>query len=208
MAQQASTADWIAAIGQAAGALFTAAAVAVALGIALADRRRLRREEDERGKRNARMVLVRGTGSHPVGQDEHGYQSELRIYFTNHSDRPIFNVYAEAWPVGTSLDEQPRWAVHSEVVLPGQPAEPTEYFAMKVTTKEPPPISIAAWRLRWTDVDGRQWYGDEPRQVQPLPFSGQPPGRYTGRAAEATPTKASRGWQKLIQRINRSDRST
>ncbi len=200
LAEQATTADWIAAIGQAVGAVFTAAAVAVALGIALADRRRQQREDDERAKRNARMVLVRGTGSVPATQDETGYQSKLRIYFTNHGDRPIFDVYAEAWPAGNSIEESPRWAVHSEIVLPGQPTEPKEYFEMTVTTKEPPPVALTAWRLRWTDVDGRQWCGDEPRQFQPLPFTGQPPRPYTGSRSGPEQATRVRGWRRWLGR--------
>jgi hypothetical protein len=175
---QATTADWVAAIGQVAGAVFTALAVAVALWIALADARRRRNDDETRVWTRARMVLVHGTGVRSSSQDEHGFHHELLIYFTNHSDQPIFDVYAEAWPGGHSLEQQPRWAVASKIVKPG---EPEEFFMMKVTTKEPS-FSLAAWRVRWTDVDGHQWYGDQTNQYQPLPYTGKPPRRYTGQS--------------------------
>lgn len=174
--QQASTADWVAAIGQVAGALFTFVAVVVALWIAISDSRRRDRDEETRAKANARMVLVRGTGSRVVSHDDHGYQLDLMIYFTNHGDRPIFDVYAEAWPEGTALDEPPQWAVAGEIVQPG---EPEECFMMKVTSPSEL-IQLAAWRVRWTDADGRHWFGDQTRQYQPLPYTGQAPRRYTG----------------------------
>jgi hypothetical protein len=173
---QATTADWVAAIGQVAGAVFTALAVAVALWIALADARRRRRDDETRAWTRARMVLIRGTGVRSTGRDEHGFHHELLINFTNHGDRPIFDVYAEAWSSGHSLEQKPPWAVTSEIVKPG---EPEEFFLMKVTTKEPT-VALAAWRVRWTDVDGRQWFGDQVGQYQPMPYTGEPPRMYMG----------------------------
>jgi hypothetical protein len=141
--------------------------------------RRRRREQEEQAWANARLVLVRGTGDRPVGQDEHGFQRELLIYFINHSGRPILDVRAEAWPSGTDITEPPMWAVQSEIVQHGEPAEPNEYFMMRVTAPEPR-IGLRAWRVRWTDVDGRKWCGDQIQQYQPLPYTGQPPRQYTG----------------------------
>ncbi|WP_154814917.1 hypothetical protein [Actinophytocola xinjiangensis] len=178
LADEATAADWIAAIGQAVGAVFTAAAVAVALWIALSDRRRQTRADSEKSWREARMVRVGGTGVREVGHDENGYQYELMIYFTNYSEQPIFDVHAEVWPSGTAVDKQPSWAVQSEIVQPGEPAEPKRYFMMKVSTPTPPPLALTAWRLRWSDAAGHQWCVDEPRQIQPQPFKGQAPRLY------------------------------
>jgi len=167
--QNPSAADWIAAVGQALGALFTLAAVIVALWIALRDERRRHAEQERLALTQARLVRVPGEGSKSVGRDEHGYQHELTIYFTNHSERPVLDVYAEAWPADNPRDKPPRWALKTGIVLPGQ----DQPFMMKVTTPGAS-VTLNAWRVRWTDADGRQWCVDR-RGEDPIPFNGQPP---------------------------------
>jgi len=161
-----NVADWIAAIGQALGAFFTLAAVIVALWIALRDEQRRHAEQERQALTQARLVRVRGTGVKLVGEDEHGYQHELTIYFTNHSERPVLDVYGEAWPADNPRHEPARWAVKTDAVLPGQ----DQPLMMKVTGD----VTLNAWRARWTDADGRQWCVDR-RGADPILFAGQPP---------------------------------
>ena len=159
-------ADWVAAIGQIAGAAFTLAAVVVALVIALRDERRRQQDRDDYARAQARLVLTGGPGS----REEDG--SRLTIFaFTNHGERPVLDVYAELWPSGTRLDDRPS-AVHARIVLPGQD------LPMKLRCPSNAPTAVAAWRIRWTDADGRQWYVDQYPQPEPLPYTGQPPQRY------------------------------
>ncbi|MET7398866.1 hypothetical protein ABZS66_35800 [Dactylosporangium sp. NPDC005572] len=164
--QGPNAADWIAAIGQALGALFTLVAVVAALWIALRDQRDRQREQKDQALAQARLVRVRGTGVRPVEEDGQGQLHELTIYFTNHSDRPVLDVYGEAWPADNALDEPPRWAVTSDVVLSGQDLP----LVMRVNGN----VALRAWRARWTDADGRQWCVDR-RGEPPVPFKGQPP---------------------------------
>ena len=154
---------------------------------------RRRRADEAQAWADARLVLVRGTGEHPLGRDEHGFQFELRIYFTNHSAKPILDVHVEAWPAGADRGQPASWAVHAEIVRPGDPAEPREFFAIHVTSTEPY-IALEAWRVRWTDTTGRQWCGDQIRQYQPLPFSGQPPRVYTGQPDRMAHMPTRNGW--------------
>lgn len=171
--------EWFAAIGQVAGAVATFAAVAVALWIAIADSRRRRREDELRASVSARQVVIGGTGTRPASNGDNGFDHELLVYFTNHGDRPIFDVFAEAWPSGSPVAERAPWAVMQDVVLPG---EPPESFMIKVAAPGDQ-VALAAWRVRWTDAEGRQWCADQPRQRQPLPYRGQPPRLYTGQSA-------------------------
>jgi hypothetical protein len=163
VATDATTVDWVAAIGQVAGAMFTALAVAVALGIAIHDSRRQRREAETRALAQARHVLVGGTGERH--EDEY---HQLYIYFTNHSSNPIFEVYAEAWLDDMPVTEPPA-AVMTEIVQPGGPEG--GLFMLNIGRE----FKVRAWRVRWTDADGRQWCTDKPRPAPPVRYVGQSP---------------------------------
>lgn len=60
----ASTADWIAAIGQAVGAVGTLAAVVVALAVSRRDGQRVRSEKEQQERSQARMVVGHLEGGH------------------------------------------------------------------------------------------------------------------------------------------------
>lgn len=166
IAVHASAADWTAAIGQIAGAVFTLAAVVVALAVALRDERRRHQDRDDYARAQARLVLTGGPGS----REEDGSRATI-FPFTNHGDRPVLDVYAELWPSRTRLEDRPL-AVHARIVLPGQD------LPIKLRRTLDAPASVTAWRVRWTDADGRQWCVDQPQQPEPLPYTGQPPRRY------------------------------
>lgn len=165
-----SNAPWVAALGEVAGALATFAAVVVALVLASRDDRRRHRENLDRATAQARLVLAGDTGTRAVGEGGPPFKHELTIFFANYSNRPVLDVYAKAWPSDHSLIEAPAWAVHSRIVHPGQ----DHPMVMKVTTPSAQ-YGLAAWRVRWTDGDGREWCVDQPRQHRPLPLSGQAP---------------------------------
>src|SRR5215813_1834957 len=117
-------ANWIAAIGQALGALFTAAAIVVALGIARRDSRNRREEAAQRSLAQARLVRVGGPpGTWTTGQTEQGIRHDLIFRFANHSDRPVLDVYFEAWPRHEPFSDRPEWVVRDGIALPGRDGE-------------------------------------------------------------------------------------
>jgi hypothetical protein len=92
-----SAADWVAAIGQVAGALFTAAAVAVALGLAVresrwrrADQTEREAERSDRDAAQARLVAVEPTFN--FFSDFGGVDYETTAKVLNGSNLPIFDV--------------------------------------------------------------------------------------------------------------------
>lgn len=155
-------AEWFGALGQWAGAVATVTAVWVALRIANRDSRRREAEDEQRALNIANLVLV-GT---PASDDE-----GMFIDFTNHSGRLMLNVHAEVWAPGTDGSERPRWAVQDAVVQPGEPG--------RWRLGRPGSAAIGAWRLRWTDSEGRRWYVDEHSQ-RPRPYKGGPPRLHPG----------------------------
>ena len=139
-----SNAPWVAALGEVAGALATFAAVVVALVLASRDDRRRHRENLDRATAQARLVLAGDTGTRAVGEGGPPFKHELTIFFANYSDRPVLDVYAEAWPSDHSLKEAPSWAGHSRIVHPGQ----DHPMVMKVTT---PLVPNTGWQLGGCD---------------------------------------------------------
>jgi hypothetical protein len=77
-----SALDWVSALGQAAGAVGTLAAVVVALWVALRDGRQLRAEQSDRAAGQARLIIA----------DVHRESGRWWVRTTNHSAAPVFEV--------------------------------------------------------------------------------------------------------------------
>jgi hypothetical protein len=97
MAGGANLADWVAAIGQAVGAVFTAAAVIVALWLAIREDRWRRADQAERDAERAdrdaaqaRLVAVESTYDHESRFT--GVKFEITAKVLNGSTLPIFDV--------------------------------------------------------------------------------------------------------------------
>jgi hypothetical protein len=121
-------------------------------------------------------VITGNPGVQLTGRDNDGYHHDLTFQFINYGDRPVMDVEAEAWASSDPLDQPRRWGVNERVVLPG----PNKPWALHDIITPDPQLSLRAWRIRWTDADGRQWCVDRPQQPEPLPFTGQEPRPYTG----------------------------
>ncbi|GAA0429352.1 hypothetical protein Aca07nite_37700 [Actinoplanes capillaceus] len=149
-------ADWIAAIGQAAGAVFTACAVVVALWIASRDARLRDLESDRKSLAQARLVLA---GDAPraeaTGQTVDGFRHAIRFEIANHGDRPILEIGIEVWGEDRGRRGS-HWSDSRAILLPGEVAE----FTMSAVTAEPN-LTISRWRARWVDADGHAWLLDE-----------------------------------------------
>ncbi|MEU7848481.1 hypothetical protein AB0B74_30675 [Micromonospora parva] len=163
-------AAWIGAIGQALGALFTAAAVVVALCLASKESRDRKREDFGRSLAQAKLVRVGGPGL-VAPNERHGrneYRTEFKI--ENYSDRPILDLHIELWTGQTKRTERPNMAVHSDVWK----REQAEFLRLSAGEQEP---AVTAWRVRWTDADGRQWCIDK-AGTDPYPYAGEAPRPY------------------------------
>jgi hypothetical protein len=161
---QGSAAEWTAAIA-------TFSAVGVALWIAIRDGRKRDELRRARSLARARLVLVPGAPGVTTTQGSEGYKHAIKYRFENHSGRPVLDVHVEAWSASTPLDGPATWGVHDEIALPGRD-EPWVAYAETPTEQLP----LAAWRVRWTDADGHQWFVDH--QGDPEPYKGQAPRRY------------------------------
>lgn len=163
----------------------TASAVVIALTVAVAnslqrraDELRRRREEEARALAQARLVITAtgNQGVQPFSDDDasglDARRSVMEFPFANHGDRPVLDVYGEVWPAGVAVTDRPV-AVHAEVVLAGQ------HLPLRVQVESAPEhVQVSAWRVRWTDADGRRWYRDRFPQEVPERFTGAPPHRY------------------------------
>ena len=105
--------------------------------------------------------------------------------FNNHGDRSVLDVYAEAWAASTPVSERATRAVQERIVLPGQ----ERAFLVGCETVEPS-FSLRAWRIRWTDADGRQWSVDQPQQPEPLPLQGSAAAPVLTRGVEGSDIQA------------------
>lgn len=81
-----NTADWIAAVGQAMGALFTAAAVGVAVWLGWRDRKWRREEQTDRDAAQARLITVEASYSDD-GWDDNLIFAKIH----NSSTAPVFD---------------------------------------------------------------------------------------------------------------------
>jgi hypothetical protein len=149
------SADWFAAIGQVAGAVFTACAIVVALAVAARDNRARRMEEARRSLAQARLVLVGAPRVEGVGQSGKGFKHELIFDFANYGDRPVLGVTAEAWAKQDEGRDLATWIVVGEIALTGGAMK----YVVRVAYEESN-LEISRWRVRWTDADGRAWYFD------------------------------------------------
>lgn len=159
-------ADWIAAVGQVAGAIFTAAAVVAALWIALHDAKRQRdadaQRRDEDLDRDHRRAISQARLVHISWPDYVGYKNSSRttidqLSITNRSDRPILDASMEIWTDRDCLDRSAPFQSHAKMLLPGKTTEIrppcTDGTQQDRATR---PIT-RAWRVHWTDADGRHW---------------------------------------------------
>jgi hypothetical protein len=159
------SAEWVAAWGQIAGAAGSFVAVAVALWIALRDSSVRRKEQSARASAQAKLVVV--TRPYVVDLNRDGepdsIHHDLQFTISNHGDRPILDVRAVVWlvePTGRKFDRAER------VLLRDQKIELDVRVHGKVRRS-----MVAAWRVQWTDADGRHWAVDRPndgvRRVSP-----------------------------------------
>lgn len=146
--ESAEIADWVSAIGQALGALFTALAVGVALWIARRDSTQKARDDTARSWTQARLVLVSASGG--ILERENGKElAATLVTVCNLGDRPILDVALEAIvernaKIVTEVSER------IQFVMPDQdPAALT--LALQSGD------AIRRWRVVWMDADGLDW---------------------------------------------------
>jgi hypothetical protein len=157
----------------------TALGTLVALGVAAVsirqrkeDLSRLFRSQEARALAQAR--LVRAGWGNPGHRPLDGGMYQIELPFANHSDRPVLDVYGEVW-LGDREDPSNPRAVHADILLPHPRGE--EQWLTPAMAESTADLSLAAWRIRWTDADGNQWYVDH-AGADPKPFAGQPPNSY------------------------------
>jgi hypothetical protein len=133
-----------------------------------ADEQRRREEAEARSLAQARLVLVQDGPPGVRKLDGNAWAIELSI--ANHSDRPILNVYGELWLAGTDMSERP--------VAVGMRFLPVAEEQRLAPRFDYQPGPLTAWRVRWTDADGKAWAVSRIRQSTPDRYTGQPPTRY------------------------------
>ena len=153
------SADWVAAVGQVAGAVGTVAAVLAAVLIASREGRRWRRDDERRAVAQARLVVVADPETttftrHSDGLRETGYSVQVE----NLSDRAVFDVWGQgtfhtteqghtsSWDATSTSNEYTRYLrVHDYLHL----------HAVVICELKAP--QLVGWRVGWTDADGRRW---------------------------------------------------
>lgn len=167
------SAEWVAAWGQIAGAVGAFCAVVVALWIALRDSRVRRKEDAARALAQAGLVIVARPYVVNLNRDiePESIHHDLRFAIDNHGDRPVLDVRAIVWlvePAGRQFDKA------KPVLLRDEELELDVRVYGKVGRS-----MVRAWRVQWTDADGRRWAVDRPNDgvhriapdepVRPLP---------------------------------------
>jgi len=186
LAESAASTDSLTGWATVALAVVTVIALATTIFFATAERRRTRAEKDERQRAQARLIITGGVGTTPAAKRDDGYHTRWTLQFTNRSERPVLDVYFEAWTGADPLGQPPRYGMYDKIVMPG----PNEPWTLNLIT-DTPDVHLAAYRYRWTDADGRQWCVDQLTQREPRLFEeGQPPRRY---AADLGPQPSSSG---------------
>jgi hypothetical protein len=175
--------DYLTGWGTLALAVVTVAAVIVTVLTAITDRRRddkrrtedrdeaenrVREEREYRQKAQARLVITSPPELASVRDslNRRGIQFE----FVNHGDRPVMGIEAEVWLGAAPRDQPCTSADEHKFALPGRDLQlwvPIDSLA--------PELDLRAWRIRWTDADGREWFVDQAQQPEPLPFTKEPP---------------------------------
>jgi hypothetical protein len=175
LAAASSTTDDVTAWATIALAAITFLTLLATIYFATAERRRTTKAEAVRQLAQARLIVTGGPGTGPFGRREDGYHCNLTFPFANHSDRPVLDVRVEAWASAEPLDHPPTWALQTKIVLPGTDGP----WVLDIAT-ETPDLSLRAWRVRWTDADGQQWFRDQLHQQAPERFADKPPRPYPG----------------------------
>jgi len=153
LAEAPNVADWISALGQALGALFTAVAVVVALRIAHRDYRERTKEGHARAKAQAKLVLLDGPEVVPWSSrkaEDEGKQT-FAIGVLNIGGQPILGITFEV------AAQSKRGIVHL-TSAPTKFLDPArhdvyEYCRIETTTD----FQMWAWRVFWEDPDGLEW---------------------------------------------------
>jgi hypothetical protein len=151
-ADDPNVADWISAIGQALGALFTAVAVGVALWIAHRDARQRRHEESEKSRAQARLILLPNLVRKTV--HERDDQIEYKADVLNVSERPIVDVTLE---VMVEVEEEGVGIIRSRTVGHLDPLVDRTPTPIRALTANKEGHELVKWRLIWQDPDGRRW---------------------------------------------------
>ncbi|GAA0447874.1 hypothetical protein Ade02nite_60410 [Paractinoplanes deccanensis] len=125
LADEPNIADWISSVGQALGALFTAAAVIVALWISHRDGKQRRADDLSRLTAHARLVRVKSVKLFDATPTVKGdAQNELHVLVCNYGDRPILGVELLAWTsfgdTKAQVIPEPQWRSVTEEVFPGR----------------------------------------------------------------------------------------
>jgi hypothetical protein len=142
---------------------------------ATAERRKAAKEKADRQLAQARLIITGTPGGQSTGHQDDGYHHNLTFQFINYSERPVLDAHVEAWAGPDPLDQPPRWALQQRVVLPGA----KDPWVLNLVT-ETSDFSLRAWRVRWTDADGQQWFIDQIHKPTPQHFESKPPRPYPG----------------------------
>ena len=152
LAADPNIADWISSIGQAAGALFTAVAVVVALWISHRDSRQRAKDEHAKSRAQAKLVLVKGPEIVDLDQKD---PKKNGIVFAasilNIGDRPILEVKFDI----LAADEGALRRLGSMSKSFLDPTTQTVYEYLRVYAKNG--VALSKWRISWEDPDGLEW---------------------------------------------------
>jgi hypothetical protein len=164
--------DYLTGWGTIALAVVTVTAIIVTVVTAITDRRKDERHRSEERQYHqsaqARLVITSPPEVSPVKDslNRHGIQFE----FVNHGDRPVMGIEAEVWLGAAPLDQQCSSVDKHKVALPGRDLQLRVPIDSMTTDPD-----LRAWRIRWTDADGREWFMDQAQQPEPLPYERKPP---------------------------------
>jgi hypothetical protein len=144
--------DWLSVITQVAGAAATLAAVVVALWVASRDGRRLRAEQSDREKGQARLIIA----------DVHHEGGRWWVRTTNHSAAPVFGV--EVVEVrhergGSQVEDIPGAPAVLEVLAAGQAID-------RAIAGDERLFGVVV--LRYLDAAGLRWHREGAGQPQRL----------------------------------------
>lgn len=169
--EHSSVADWIAAIGQAVGAIGTFAAVVVALVIARRDGRRLKREQRQREASQARMITTR-TELHWEEIEDGGSSA---IIVRNNSNQAISSLTVRKAKVdGPNIQWFPDDEAGGGLAMlgPGDSAHFNGSWRTVDDAGDEPPTANTL--IRFVDASGIWWdrvNNSEPRRSYPEPVA-------------------------------------
>jgi hypothetical protein len=150
----------MAAIGQAVGAVFTAAAVAVALWLAIREGRWRRAEQADRDAAQARLVTVQADYRYPG----HVEGPLILLTIKNSSDKPVFDAKVSlvrdinqpdfGWRFGGTGDPEER--EYATVLSPGE-SFVVEVVFIGENRRVVYPGGAAEYTITFTDALGLRW---------------------------------------------------